>query len=172
LFVFDSFEGIPDNSESHEKNISGGRVRFSKGDYRGDLEEVIDNVRRFGDVGVCRFVKGFFDATMPQFNQPVAIAYLDVELASSTRTCLKYLWPLLVPGGILFSQDGDLPLVPQVFNDGDFRRQELKTSKPVIHGFGKSQLIRCRKEFEQRLDFSPANKCGAEPSSTNTMVSR
>ena len=149
LFVFDSFEGIPDNSEPHDKNIWGGRVRFSKGDYCGALEEVTNNVRRFGDLEVCHFVKGLFHDTMPDFSRPVVIAYLDVDLASSTRTCLKHLWPLLVPGGILFSQDGHLPLVLKVFDDDDFWRQELKTAKPQIHGLGTSQLIWCRKDFNQ-----------------------
>jgi O-methyltransferase len=30
LVVFDSFKGIPDNSEPHDKNIWGGQVGFSK----------------------------------------------------------------------------------------------------------------------------------------------
>jgi O-methyltransferase len=146
LVVFDSFEGIPENSERHDKNIYGGRVDFFKGDYRGSLEEVTDNVRRFGNLRTCRFVKGFFEDTMPHFSQPVVAAYLDVDLASSTRTCLKWLWPLLVPGGVLFSQDGHLPLVLDVFDDEDFWRRELRTSKPLIYGFGTSKLIWCRKE--------------------------
>jgi len=155
LLVFDSFEGIPDNAEPHQKNIWGGPVRFSKGDYRGGLEEVKDNVRRFGNVEVCRFIKGFFEDTLPHLSQPVAGVYLDVDLAGSTRTCLKHLWPVLVPGGILFSQDGHLPLVLEVFNDDDFWRQELKTVKPMIHGFGKSQLIWCRKAFDQGSHSAP-----------------
>jgi hypothetical protein len=52
-----------------------------------------------------------------------------------------------VPGGVLFSQDGHLPLVLEVFDDDDFWRRELKTWKPQIHGFGTSKLIWCRKEF-------------------------
>jgi len=146
LIVFDSFEGIPENSEPHCRNIWGGRVSFAKGDYRGDIEEVIENVRRFGDIGVCRFIKGFFDDCMPGFQEPLVLAYLDVDLASSTRTCLKHLWPLLAPGGILYSQDGHLPLVIAVFSDEKFWREELKTPKPHIHGLGTSQLIWCRKE--------------------------
>jgi len=146
LIVFDSFEGIPDNSEPHEKNIWGGRVKFSKGDYCGGLQEVSDNVTKFGNVEVCQFVKGLFEKTLPHFGRPVVVAYLDVDLASSTRTCLKYIWPLLAPGGILFSQDGHLPLVLDVFNDEEFWRGELKTSRPRVHGCGTSQLIWCRKE--------------------------
>ena len=53
LVVFDSFQGIPDNSEVHEKKIWGRRVGFSKGDYSGTLEEVRDNVRRFGNMSFC-----------------------------------------------------------------------------------------------------------------------
>jgi O-methyltransferase len=149
LFVFDSFDGIPENSEPHDQNIWGGRVSFSKGDYRGEFEEVTNNVRKFGDADVCHFVKGFFEDTMPYFRQPVVVAYLDVDLASSTRTCLKHLWPLLVPGGILFSQDGHLPLVLEVFDDDEFWRRDLNTTKPRIHGFGTSQLVWCRKDFDQ-----------------------
>ena len=147
LVVFDSFEGIPENAELHDWNIWGGRVGFKAGDYRGTLEEVKENVRRFGAAEVCRFIKGWFDLTMPQFCQPVVAAYLDVDLASSTRTCLKYLWPLLVPGGYLFSQDGHLPLVLEVFDDDQFWEREINTRKPIIHDFGSSKLIWCRKEL-------------------------
>jgi O-methyltransferase len=166
LFVFDSFDGIPENSEPHDKNIWGGHVSFSKGDYRGEFAEVTDNVREFGDIEVCHFVKGFFDETMPYFRHPVVVAYLDVDLASSTRTCLKHLWPLLVPGGTLFSQDGHLPLVLKVFDDDEFWSRELNTKKPRLHGFGTSQLVWCRKGVDQGSPpatppISLANKGGA-----------
>lgn len=148
LVVFDSFEGIPQNTELHD-NIWGNEVTFSRGDYRGGLEEVTENVRRFGNLKACSFVKGFFEDTMLHFKRPIAAAYLDVDLASSTRSCLKYLWPLLAPGGVLFSQDGHLPLVLKVFDDDDFWRRELNTVKPLVHGFGTSKLIWCRKEFDR-----------------------
>lgn len=141
LVVFDSFEGIPENAEVNPSNLWGGEVTFSRGAYYGSLEEVKDNVSRFGEIGVCRLVKGFFETTMPHFKEPVVAAYLDVDLASSTRTCLKYLWPLLVPGGYLFSQDGHLPLVLEVFNDDRFWNEDLESAKPRIHGFGSQQLI-------------------------------
>lgn len=146
LVVFDSFEGMPDHSESHDKNIWGGLVEFPKGGYLGTLEEVIGNVRRFGNISICRFVKGFFDATMPDFSESVAVAYLDVDLASSTKTCLKYLWPRIEPRGVLFSQDGHLPLVLEVFTDDDFWHREVRSPRPAILGLGKSKVICCRNE--------------------------
>jgi O-methyltransferase len=146
LYVFDSFEGMPENQEPHDTNIWGGAVRFPAGSYKGAMEEVTNNVQQFGDIGVCRFVKGFFDQTLPAFQESIALAYLDVDLASSTLTCLRYLWPRLAPGGILFSQDGHLPLVLDVFNDDAFWARELGTPKPEIHGLGISKVIWCRKE--------------------------
>ena len=42
---------------------------------------------------------------MPDFKEAVLIAYIDVDLESSTRTSVKFLYPLLLSGGILFFQD-------------------------------------------------------------------
>jgi O-methyltransferase len=90
-------------------------------------------------------MKGWFDVTMPRFQSPVAAVYLDVDLASSTRTCLRYLWPLLEPGGILYSQDGHIPLVLKVFDDQRFWEDEIGCSQPEIHGRGEGKLIWMRK---------------------------
>ena len=146
LVIFDSFEGIPDNKEPHEKNIFGKQAKFSKGDYAGSLEEVKNNVKRLGNIKHCTFVKGWFENTMPAFKEPIAAIFLDVDLASSTRTCLKYLYPLLTSSGLLFSHDGHLPLVIDVFNDDTFWRTEVGCIKPHIEGLGKRKLIMIRKE--------------------------
>lgn len=141
LYVFDSFEGIPENFEVNERNIWGGRVSFSRGDYCGSLEEVKANVRRYGEIESCEFVKGLFQDTLPDFAEPVAAAFLDVDLAASTETCVRYLWPLLAPGGFLFSQDGHLPLVRKVLTNERFWRERLDTQMPEIHGLGMQKLI-------------------------------
>lgn len=147
LVAFDSFEGIPENNEPHDKSIFGWEKGvFKKGDYCGTLEEVISNVQRFGKIERCRFIKGWFDDTMPDFKEPISAIYIDVDLASSTRTCLKYLFPLLERGGILYSQDGHLPLVVDVFSDGDFWLKEVGCQKPLIQGLGRRRLIKIIKE--------------------------
>ena len=97
LVVFDSFQGVPNNCEPHEKNIFGGPARFKGGDLYGSLDEVKLNVSRFGRIKCCTFIAGWFDNTMSKFKEPISAIYLDVVLASSTRTCLQYLYPLLNP---------------------------------------------------------------------------
>ena len=141
LVVFDSFCGLPENSEAHDTNIFGRPERFTPGAYCGTLAEVTANVSRFGSLDACRFVAGWFADTLPEFREPIAAAYLDVDLASSTRQCIKHFYPLLRPGGVLYSQDGHLPLVIDVFDDDGFWEREVGCRKPRIAGLRKHKLI-------------------------------
>jgi len=142
--VFDSFEGIPEHNEKHTKNIFGGDAYFPPGSYAGSLNEVKTAVKRFGVLPVCEFKKGWFEDTMPAFKEPVIAAYVDVDLESSTKTCLEYLYPLLVKGGVLFSQDGHLPWVIDLINDKKLW-QHIGGEKPTIIGLGKKKLVLIKK---------------------------
>lgn len=144
LVVFDSFEGLPDNDESGQVTIQGEVSDFRKGRYLGRLDEVRDNVRRFGAVDRCRFVKGWFEDTMPGFDEPVLAAFVDVVLVSSTRTCLKTLFPLLQPSGSVFSQDAHLSRVAALLGSESFWRDEFGRHAPRIDGLGVKKLVRIR----------------------------
>jgi O-methyltransferase len=143
LVVFDSFQGLPRNDEAHRESILGHSIEgwFDEGNFAGSLDEVRSAVETYGEIGVCEFVPGWFEETMPHFDRPVAAGYLDVDLASSTRTCLKHLYPLVPPGGALVSQDGDFPLVVAVFGDRAFWEQEVGTSMPVVEGLGERKML-------------------------------
>ncbi|NQT24368.1 class I SAM-dependent methyltransferase [candidate division KSB1 bacterium] len=145
LVVCDSFEGIPENEEEHGRDIFGKSAGFAQGTYRGGLDEVKANVSQFGKISCCRFIKGWFDDTLPQFNEPVAAAYLDVDLVSSTKTCIQYFYPLLQSGGALFSQDGHLPLIIQLFQDKIFWQDEIGITVPMVYGLNQRKLIHIRK---------------------------
>ena len=144
LVVFDSFEGLPSNQEDHDKNIFGDSIKgwFEGGHFAGSLQEVQKNVSEHGDIEVCRFIKGWFDDTMPGFREPILGAYIDVDLASSTRTCLKYIYPLIVPGGVLISQDGDFPLVLERFEDERLWQEEIGCPMPEIQGLRQSKILK------------------------------
>jgi O-methyltransferase len=144
LFIFDSFEGLPENQEQHIRSTEGHSIKdwFKGGNFAGSLTEVKKNVQQYGSIEVCEFVPGWFEQTLPLFKEPVALAYLDVDLASSTRTCLKYLFPLLSNGGAIYSQDGDFPLVIDVLKDESFWRNEVGCKKlPIIENLGKKITI-------------------------------
>jgi len=143
LIVFDSFEGLPENAEAHEQTIDGKSIKgwFKGKEFSGTMEEVRSNIERYGEISVCKFVMGWFEDTLPGFSEKVLAAYIDVDLASSTRTCLKFIYPMVVPGGILVSQDGDFPLVIEVFDNDRFWREEVGCGKPKIEGLRKNKIL-------------------------------
>lgn len=147
LMVFDSFQGLPENKENHERSIFGYSISewFKPGEFCGALDEVRKNVSKHGRIEVCEFIEGWFDKTLPRFDAPILGAYIDVDLASSTRTCIKYLYPRIVPGGVLVSQDGDFPLVIDVFEDQRFWEEEVGVTIPRIDGLRKSKILRILK---------------------------
>jgi O-methyltransferase len=97
LRIYDSFEGLP-------AGVVGDRQAplYKKGEWRGSFEEVQHNIRRYGAIECCEFVKGWFDETLPSLNRPVLLAFLDVDLEASLETCVRYLWPRLTPQGYIF----------------------------------------------------------------------
>lgn len=143
LVVLDSFQGIPPNTEKHE--TYGRAVSFDAGDYASSQSEVVRNITEYGDIESCRLVAGWFDDTLPNFHDPVAAVYLDVDLVSSTKTCLKYLWPLLNSGGMIFSQDGHLTRIQELFRDARFWREEVGCIPPQVDYLPKTQLLFVRK---------------------------
>jgi len=145
LFLFDSFEGLPENNEDHGKNIFGGDAFFPGKSYMGSLDEVKQNIGRFGHLPSCEFIKGWFDDTMPNFDKKVGVAYIDVDLESSTKSCLRYLYPKLISGGSLFSQDGHLPLIIKLLSDENFWQKELGIAKPKMICLGKRKLVKVLK---------------------------
>ena len=144
LVVFDSFKGLPTNTENHKQSIFGYSIKnwFREGEFRGPRDVVTNNISRYGKIDVCEFVEGWFEETLPHFDRPILGAYIDVDLASSTRTCLKNIYPRIVPGGVLVSQDGDFPLIIDVFRSRKFWENEVGVSMPEIQGLGTSKMLR------------------------------
>jgi O-methyltransferase len=146
LIACDSFRGIPENDEEHLL-MDGRRTRFRAGAFRGTLASVERTVREWGAFEVCRFEKGAFEDTLPRLeqSQSLDVVVLDVDLASSTRTCVRELWPRLRPGGVLFSLDGQLRATHEILGDPAFWRHEVGAPPPQIEGLGARKLLTLRK---------------------------
>ncbi len=137
LKVCDSFQGLPDDGlRLHTGLHTRVYGYYQEGMFRGALDEVRENIRRYGVLEVCDFVPGFFRESLAALTGPVAFAFLDVDLESSTRECLKALWPLLIDHAAVFSDDaGDLDVV-RVYFDDPWWREQLGCSAPGFVGSG------------------------------------
>ena len=70
---------------------------------------------------------------------------LDVDLAASTRTCVRELWPRLRSGGVLFSLDGQLRATHEILGDTRFWRDEVGVEPPVVGGLEYEKLLALRR---------------------------
>ena len=139
LHVFDSFAGLPDphpGDSGHLLMVDGEVQTYAAGAYAGSLQEVMTNIERFGAREVCTFHKGYFEDTLPGFDQPIVFAWIDVDLASSEKTCLQYLWPLLIDGGYLFTDEAPHLEIATLFYDRQWWSDVLGTEAPGLVGAG------------------------------------
>lgn len=139
LIVCDSFEGLPEVAPDDVVHVNLRQrwyETYAKGEYRGTLDEVQENVRRYGAIEVCEFVKGYFQGTLPGLGGRYAFVFLDVDLHESLKTCLTHLWPRLEPYGELFTHEAQqLEFVARFF-DRQWWRETLGEEAPGLIGAG------------------------------------
>jgi hypothetical protein len=152
LVVCDSFRGMPPNDERHD-TIWGRRTEFREGAFRGTARLVERTIARFGAPEVCELVKGWFADTLPTLERPLDVVLLDVDLAASTRECVRWLYPRIRPGGALLSQDGHLSATIDLLADDRFWREEVGVSPPAIHGLGTVKLLEIPRDPSPAGDF-------------------
>jgi len=139
LHAFDSFEGLPEPEDYDRSHLVLARREthvYEAGAYRGTLAEVQRNIADYGDVDVCHFHRGFVEDTLPGFDLPVVFAYVDVDLVSAVRTCLKHLWPVLADGSYLFTDEAHHMEIAQLFFDRNWWHDELDAEPPGLVGAG------------------------------------
>lgn len=120
LWVFDSFEGLPEPGAKDSRHLAMNVSEYhsyTKGSWCGSLDLVKSNVAKYGALDVCTFVRGYFDSTLPEFSEAVAFAFCDVDLRESMETCLRYLWPLISSNGILFTHEAHHLEIASLFYD-------------------------------------------------------
>jgi hypothetical protein len=139
LHVFDSFAGlpVPKGVDKDHLVIADMEIHtYKEGDYLGRLEEVQENVRKYGSLEVCEFHPGYFEDTLPLFSEPVVFAFLDVDLVASEQTCLRYIWPLLENQRFLFTDEAAHHAIASLFYDSQWWQQEVSSVAPGLIGAG------------------------------------
>jgi O-methyltransferase len=105
----DSFEGLPEpvtqdaqpDGTFHEVAQRG---RFSE-TSRAALQQRIDAL---GFPTPIMLMEGFFDRTLSRLvDERFSVAHLDCDLYESYRTCLRHLYPRMVPGGYIVFDEYD-----------------------------------------------------------------
>lgn len=112
LWLFDSFEGLPDpTEEDYINNRTGKHIRpLSRGACCGTLEEVkhlLFDIFNFPKDRVI-FVKGWFENTIPVEREKIvniALLRIDGDWYSSTKCCMEGLYSKVKKGGAIIVDD-------------------------------------------------------------------
>lgn len=97
LYLFDTFEGLPDVLDVDKKET------YYKGQYFAPFEFVKKSLSREKNVEIY---KGFFpDTAGPIKNKKFSFVNLDVDIYKSTLDCLKFFYSRMNKGGIIMSHD-------------------------------------------------------------------
>ena len=78
LQIYDSFEGLPEAKPGDRHADTNIHTTYHAGKHLGTLDEVKQNIKKFGSIDSCEFIKGWFDETLPKINSPIYNLYLFV----------------------------------------------------------------------------------------------
>lgn len=93
LYLFDSFEGLPKPDSDHDPF-------FREGEYAASLDAVRERLRRYSDR--LEYRKGWIPDTFAGVGEKrFALAHVDVDLYQPTLESARFLYPRLIPGGVM-----------------------------------------------------------------------
>ena len=139
LEVFDSFQGLPNPTNVDKKHILTDNHEihtYQKGAWKGTLNAVKKNIKKYGAIESVNFNPGYFDRILPKFKRSTVFIFLDVDLLNSLKTCIKYLWPNLKNGSYLFCHESQHMEISSLFFDKTWWQKNLKTNPPGLVGAG------------------------------------
>ena len=108
IFLFDSFEGLPESDILTDKNPAWQRGQFSeslekiKEIVANELPDIVQN---------SKFVQGYYDKTLTAglreslVNYQPSIVNIDVDYYSSAQTVLEWIYPITQDGTIFYFDD-------------------------------------------------------------------
>ena len=137
LLVCDSFEGLPQPAPEDRGLLGLHQQPYARGMYSGALAEVQQNLADYGAAEVCEYYKGYFHTTLLDLPaHELSCAFIDVDLVSSARDCLRALWPRLTNGGRIYLHEArDLRFIHGV-TEAAWWQRELGLSPPLLIGAG------------------------------------
>jgi|GEM_PF-773003 len=111
LYLFDTFEGIPENDFSINQ-INNGEL----------CDSSLDNVKSYlSKYNNIEYFKGVFPDSAANFKkQAYSFVHLDTDIYEATLAGLEYFYPLVRPGGIILTHDyrtKHLPGVKKAFDE-------------------------------------------------------
>jgi glycosyltransferase involved in cell wall biosynthesis len=105
IFALDTFEGMPAPVNQD------GDTLFKEGLFQDNqLDRVISYYKAHNVLHQIKIAKGLVQDTLPNLdiNEPISMAFLDMDQYSGTRAALEHIIPRLHPDGLIILDDTEL----------------------------------------------------------------
>ena len=139
LIICDSFEGLPEPTETekvHYSLYSNHYDHYEKGRFSASLDEVKRNLEKCGRLDVCEFVVGFFDKSLVNLNKSYVMAFFDADLVESLKPCLLEIWPHLQEGCRMYVHEAKSLSLVSLFFDRSWWQHSFSIDPPGFVGAG------------------------------------
>ena len=132
LHLFDSFAGMPETTAGEA---------FGKGDFDDTSEAAVRALVATAGAQV-EIHAGYIPDTFQGLDLPrLAFAHVDVDLYQSVLDCVEFVYPRLVPGGILIFDDYGFPSCARAREAAD-RSFAQRREKPIYLPTGQAVVIK------------------------------
>jgi O-methyltransferase len=108
IHLFDTFSGMPEAGPEDLQHKIGDFADCSEAAVRSAIPDAVFHV-------------GMFPHTMPKDMSPIAFAHIDCDQYASIKACIRHLWPLIVPNGIMLFDDYSHTSGAKLAIDQEFR---------------------------------------------------
>jgi len=112
VWLFDSFEGLPPPEQIDGPKALTWAASKDPSNYfdncRASIDQVKQSARELGLESCTRFVKGWFEQTLPAATHElgtIALLRIDADWYSSVRCCLDHLYDKVAEGGVVVLDD-------------------------------------------------------------------
>lgn len=123
LWIYDSFEGLPEKSEIDESALG---INFKVGELYVTKREVKERFLR-ANLPVPVIKKAWFnELTDSDLPERIALAFLDGDFYESIKVSLKLVAPKMADDGVIIVHDYQNPVLPGVAKAVDEWAQEQK----------------------------------------------
>ena len=139
LIVCDSFQGLPkpdENDKLHHNIHTDHYDEYEEGRFSATLEEVKENLTKYGYLDCCEFIVGYFEDTLKDLKKRYVMAFLDIDLVQSLKPCVLEIWPNLQEKCHLYLHEARSIALVSLFFDKEWWNKTFQTEPPGFIGAG------------------------------------
>jgi predicted O-methyltransferase YrrM len=114
LYGLDSFEGFPEPT-AEDAQGDGTMHPWVRRGFLGEasLERLTARIARMDLTSRVTLIKGYFDDTLPRLAaERFSLVHLDCDLYGSYMSCLEFVYPRMLPDGMIIFDDYGSPPYP------------------------------------------------------------